>query len=580
MNESTPVIANFADIAAHLRDGLEKTIVSLERHPGGLETAGELRASLPLLDQLLAWTSSLSADRFRSILFSLLKSIDDILTKAVRAGAITPGAYGATAERPSAPFLVDAVLQIGPEVHVSQDQMSVRAMIDEGFEHFWTPDLIKAGLARLGFHGDLIEKNIGLLLRHPGRPFRVVEGKTPVSGVDAVIEDCLDFRPATGTPAIRQDGRADFKELDWIRTVSEGQVILKKTPAVPGVPGLNVRGEPIACRDGQDRPWPAVPNTALTPDGLALVSTVDGCAYQDGPRLVVAPLLEIKGDVNFNTGNIQSAVSVHVRGDVLSGFHVESGQDILVQGAVEGSRVRAQGNIFLPGGVQGKSTADIQAGDLVEVKFINAAWVRAGASILVHGSVIQSYLRAPRVMLIGRDADLIGGLAEAAEDLCADQIGSEIGVRTRVHLGYDIVEATRKIESLNEILHSLQDRKDKTAARLATLAAIAEKAGSLTPAQAGVQAKLQSILAKLDKLLAAKQQQLLLAGEELQRANTRVRMVRARQQIYPGAEITILEHTFAPASPTGPATLVVSGGGIALLPYQERIFEDEDEVYE
>ncbi|MFB3786951.1 MAG: FapA family protein [bacterium] len=580
MNETTQVIINIADVAAHLREGLEKTIDRLERHPGGLSAANELRASLPLLDQFPAWFSTLSPGRFRSILFSLLKSIDDILTKAVRAGAITPEVYGATAACPSAPFLADAILSIGPEVHVSQDQMAVRAVIDEGFESYWNPDLIKSGLTRLGFQGEWIEKNIALMLRHPGRPFRVLAGKAPVPGVDAVIQDCLNLPPPAGVPIIQKDGRADFKELDRIRAVSEGQVVLQKIPAVPGVPGLNVYGQPIACRDGQDYPLPAVPNTALTPDGLALVSTLEGCAYRDGPRIVVAPLLQIKGDVNYATGNIQSAVSVHVCGDVLSGFRVESEQDILVSGTVEGSKIHARGDIYLPGGVQGKSEAVIQADHHVEVKFINAAWVHAGKSILVHGSVIQSFLRAPRISLLGRDADLIGGLAEAADDLCADRIGSDIGVRTRVHLGYDIVEAAKKTASLQASLQSLQERKDKAAGRIATLAALAEKTGSLSPAQAGVQAKLQSHLAKLDQLMAAKQQQLQLAEEELHQANARVRTVRARKQIFPGAEIMILEHTFAPTEPTGPATLVVSGEGIAVLPYQERIFEDEEEVHE
>jgi len=57
-------------------------------------------------------------------------------------------------------------------------------------------------------------------------------------------------------------------------------------------------------------------------------------------------------------------------------------------------------------------------------------------------------------------------------------------------------------------------------------------------------------------------------------------MVRARKQIFPGAEIRIQEHTFVPTKPTGPATLVVSGDQIAVLPFQERHFEEKDEADE
>jgi len=580
MNESTQVAVNYAEIAVHLKKGLEQTIDAVERQPGGGPIANQLRASLSLIQQLQDWAVNLPAIRLRTILFSVIKSLDDILRRSVSAGKLAPEVYGATAEHPSAPFLVDTVLRIGPEVHVSQDQMTVRALIDKGFERYWNPDLIKAGLERLGFHGDLIEKNIDLLLRKPGRLFKVVTGKYPVPGTDAVIEDCLDLHPSTGVPAIQENGRANFKELDWIRSVKAGQIVLKKTPPTPGIPGLNVYGEPIPCRDGIDIPFPSIPNTVPGEDGLSLVSTVDGCAYKDGPRIIIAPILEIPGDVDYTTGNIRSAVSVHVRGNVLSGFTVESEQDILVQGTVEGSRIHARGNVFLPGGVQGKSEAHIQADHRVEAKFINAAWVCAGESLLVHGSVIQSFLRAPRIALIERNAEILGGLAEAADDLCADVIGSEIGVRTRIHLGYDLAEITQKIHTLKATLESLQDRRAKTAARITSLSDIEKKAGSLSPSQAAVLSKMKSNLAKLDKILVDKQKQCLQAEEALQKANAKVRMVRARKQIFPGAEIRIQEHTFVPTKPTGPATLVVSGDQIAVLPFQERHFEEKDEADE
>jgi len=376
----------------------------------------------------------------------------------------------------------EVILSIGPEIVISSDQMKVHVAIEPEFAHAWNADRIKAGLERMGLMGTILEKGLEEAVKRAGKSVKVMQGSSPVSGKDAVIEDCLGL-DLDGIPSLLDRNRVDLKSLNWIHNVAQNQVLLKKKPATPGVPGTNVYGEEIPCRDGVDIPFPQVTNTGVTEDGLSLISLVDGCAYKDGNSLMVVPSLEIKQNVDYSTGHVNAEVTVSVNGDVLSGFKVESNNDIHVKGTVEGSRLNAKGNIFLAGGVQGKSEALITSEKNIEAKFVNAAQMQAKGEIIVHGSIIQSKLRARRIEACDQEADIIGGILEAEEDICADTFGSEMGVKTVIRMGHDLPELTGKQEKLQEQIKQLEEKNKQCTENLAKLTRIQEQGGSLSPTQ-------------------------------------------------------------------------------------------------
>lgn len=406
-----------------------------------------------------------------------------------------------------------------------------------------------------------------------------MQGSLPVSGKDAVIEDCLGL-DLDGIPSLLDRNRVDLKSLNWIHNVAQNQILLKKKPATPGVPGTNVYGEEIPCRDGVDIPFPQVTNTGVTEDGLSLIALVDGCAYKDGSSLMVVPSLEIKQNVDYSTGHVNAEVTVTVNGDVLSGFKVESNNDIHVKGTVEGSRLNAKGNIFLPGGVQGKGEALITSEKNIESKFVNAAQIQAKGEIIVHGSIIQSKLRARRIEACDQEADIIGGVLEAEEDICADTFGSEMGVKTVIRMGHDLPELNGKLEKLQEQIKQLEEKNRQCTENLAKLTRIEEQGGSLSPTQEKVKLKLSANQKKIEEAIGVRLRQLELNEEAIQKAQEMKRMVRARKSILPGVEITILGHSFVPKTPTGPVTVFSTTEGIEQAAYEQRTFEGEEEIDE
>ena len=76
----------------------------------------------------------------------------------------------------------------------------------------------------------------------------------------------------------------------------------------------------------------------------------------------VDDVYQIRGDVDFHTGNIDFNGDVIIGGDVKSGFKIISKGNIYVNGTVESSDLQSnEGSIFIKNGIQGKNNCSIKA---------------------------------------------------------------------------------------------------------------------------------------------------------------------------------------------------------------------------
>ncbi|MDX9755161.1 MAG: FapA family protein, partial [bacterium] len=371
---------------------------------------------------------------------------------------------------------------------------------------------------------------------------------------------------------------ADFTEIHTIVNVSQGQPILKKIPATPGVPGFTVFGDTIPCHDGEDIPFPEIPFTEYAPDRLTLRSAIDGCAFMDDGQIFVVPLLDIQENVDYSTGNINASVAIQVCQDVLSGFRVESLQDIIVKGTTEGGTLLSKRNIFLPGGVQGKREALIQAEQHIDAKFINEATVCAKGIIRVHGPVILSTLRCHRLDVEGNEAEIKGGLIEAVQDVIADSIGSERGAKTTIRLGYDLEELESRIAKSTEIIQKKKEKIQDEEQALETLRLFKQSNQGLPPSKEKLREKLETTLDHARASLAEKEAEHQTLLDTLQDARSMLRTIRVRSTMLSGTEVQIGPHSLVIKNPTGPATILVMNDALQILPFQDRSFIDEQEA--
>lgn len=199
-------------------------------------------------------------------------------------------------------------------------------------------DFVKAHLAKSGVTYGLLDDAIDLALRQPNLRVLCAKGRLPENGTDARSEYLIDMTQM-GKPLEMADGGVDFKNLGLYINVEKGQVLAQKIPATAGVPGSDVCGNAVPSRPGKDVLLHPGANVQLV-DGTKLVAATGGNLMLVGGKMTVAPILQIKKDVDLSTGNIDFAGDVVIQGSVQEGFSVKAGGNVDIAGMVSGGNVQ------------------------------------------------------------------------------------------------------------------------------------------------------------------------------------------------------------------------------------------------
>jgi uncharacterized protein (DUF342 family) len=270
-----------------------------------------------------------------------------------------------------------------------------------------------------------------------GTPRLVAEGARPKIGKDAQI--VYSFETDTSKIKLKEkNGRVDFKELNLIQNVVEGQVLARKVPPEKGESGRTVTGKLLPSKDGLDCSLDAGKNVKLSEDGGSAIAEINGQVVISGGKINVEPIFVVAGDVNLKTGNILFLGTVLVKGNVDDGFSVKAAGNIEVMGSVGRCDLDAEGDIIVHQGITGKTTGKVLCGRSVWSKFIENADVEAGEFIVVSDGIINSRIIAnKKVLCKGKRASIVGGHLRAAEEINAKTLGSVAGSETVLEVGYD-----------------------------------------------------------------------------------------------------------------------------------------------
>ncbi|MCI8804282.1 MAG: DUF342 domain-containing protein [Clostridiales bacterium] len=347
------------------------------------------------------------------------------------------------------------------DLDISADKMSVSIIFTEPINNgsLLTKSDIVRSLNGNGIRYGIDENLIDELLANKeyGRWFKVAEGEEPQKGVDGYIEYFFTTDKKSLKPKMLDDGSVDYKNMNLFETAVENQTLAISHPAVPGKDGMNVFAKSIPAE--RPKKAPALPkgkNTKILEDGVTLISEISGrIFYMDG-RVSVFPILEIMGDVDNSTGNVEFLGTIVVKGTVLSGFSVNAGADVEIEGAVEGAIIKAKGNVLLMKGVQGGGKAVIEAGGDINANFIESSTVSAGGNITAN-SIMHSKVRCGNILnLVGKRGLFVGGKAVVGSKIEAKVIGSNMATVTELEVGVDPVQleeykqAVQNIEKYNE----------------------------------------------------------------------------------------------------------------------------------
>jgi len=264
----------------------------------------------------------------------------------------------------------------------------------------------------------------------------IARGMPPVRGSDAWLEQCIQVEKIAGR-LFASPERIDFRERNLISTVHKGDVLARKIPAEKGEDGRDVLGHPLPAEPGIDLVLAPHTNVAVSEDGLALVAEVDGMlSLGDRGKLAVFELFEVKGDVDYATGNLDMRGALLITGWVRAGFEVRATGDIHIGGGVEDATVLSAAGIVIAGGALGRSLGRIKAGGDVSVRFLEQARVQADGNVFVHDLIMRSTVFACGMLsAVSGKGCIRGGAVSALQGIEANEAGSEAGVKTVLMAG-------------------------------------------------------------------------------------------------------------------------------------------------
>lgn len=328
-------------------------------------------------------------------------------------------------------------------------------------------DALSEAQVRFGVEEELLSS----LPNSPERYFHLylaARGVPPVHGKDGSVIDLFSREPKR-TFVEDDTGRVDYASFDLFQNVKKDDVICRILPPVPGEDGRSVLNEAVPARQGKAVQAPRGQNTLLTEDRGSLISACDGHLEFNKKCFQVKPVLDIWNNVDFSTGNINCNGDVHVRGDVRSGFTIQTTGNITVDGVVEGGSLTAGGDLIVRKGVQGNGKAVLRAGRGIYARYLESCCVYV-RKVLEAESVVNSEVYCDGAVRIrsGRGS-IIGGKTHAGREISAKSVGTPAEPQTLVFLGGRPCEQSereglaREIESLTKELEKIERQPDSPA---------------------------------------------------------------------------------------------------------------------
>lgn len=338
-------------------------------------------------------------------------------------------------------------------VGISKNKMSAHVVIPEGYQP--TSLEIRKSLMNAGVTYGLLEDVIDRLgdEAKPGE-YEVAQGLPPVQGEDAKVEYFFRTGKPSLTPQILEDGRTDYFNLGVAFNVEAGQLLARKTPAVPGKSGRTVTNEEVYPRSVKDIPLRPGRGVVLSEDGLELTAEYAGQPQVHRGVISVSQVFVVQGDVDFSVGNIDFDGHVEVGGTVRNNFRIRAKGNIVVQGTVEGGILEAGGFIMVMGGVRQNSQL-VAEGD-IQVSFMEHSRARTPQNLFVRDDLLFSEVDVDGAVTV--EGSLIGGMCKADVSVKADTFGSKMGTPTH------IVLAPR--EKWFGVLHQHEERMNEIKANL------------------------------------------------------------------------------------------------------------------
>lgn len=259
-------------------------------------------------------------------------------------------------------------------------------------------------------------------------PVIIATGVAPVDDIPGKIELNSESQEAGAT--------ANFYDRSAVKCIKAEDVVATIRPLKVGQDGLDVNGKPLRRRTFPPFRPRLGPNVRIGDDGVSIFATAAGQVKLEIDKIQVDPILNVRGDVDFATGNINFAGMVTISGSVKDLFKVHAGGNIEIRQAVEAAEIIGGGDVVIHGAVVGKEKGHINAAGNMSCKFASNAHIIVAKDMVVQGELNNCHI-AVRGQLTLQHGPMLGGRITANKGITCHTIGSPAQVTTLVEAGLD-----------------------------------------------------------------------------------------------------------------------------------------------
>lgn len=423
--------------------------------------------------------------------FSLLVEGNEVILRSKQAGFLLKDFDQITREFPrikidSFRTLTKALSEVGAdhkigkylppiEVEVSLEKMKAEVHVNVTKEQFEAQKQellvdVDSILQEKGIvHGRIPTEEIQF---QPGIPIVIARGTEPETGHDASIQY---IEIPERKPVIREDGSADYYEMNFVTPIDLGQWLGEKVPAGEGIDGMDVYGNILTAKKGLDLKlqYDRKSVEEVQEDDKIVLRAIHGGALEFNDGIVgVGKQLVISSDVGPETGSITFDGAVRIIGTVLAGYSVNATGDISIEaneGVTNAKEIRStEGDIYIKGGIFGGGETIVAADNALFIKHANNCKLYA-KEIHVGLYVLGSELIGEYIYVDKNRGKIIGGHTEALYYIECASAGNQLERNTLLHakgvnkddIYVEVQEMAQELKDLQESIQKMQETAQK-----------------------------------------------------------------------------------------------------------------------
>lgn len=371
----------------------------------------------------------------------------------------------------------------------------------------------------------------------------LVKGREPVKGEDGWLEYMVAERESVG--AEKEDGSIDYKDRGVYPLTKAGTPIVKVHPPTRGIGGIDVYNKTIPASEGKSLFLVPGENVRELEDGTLFEALEDGLVVVAKNIVSVTECLVLPGDVSLATGNIKTQKgSLKVRGSVQSGFTVVIPKHITVNDVVESAKITAGGNVAIGGGILMPEGGLIKAGGEVTAQFATNANILCAGDVVIANNVTNCKIQTHGRFLATKGNGIIqGGIVLASKGIEANEVGSELGVKTVVAIAVQQAQNKTLLEERAQLKSEIKEI-DKIFGNKPPRTILMQTPPEKRKEVAEMLKKRIAMLARHEKI----GQEIVEAGKECYRKLSKIR-IKVRRRIHPGSMVKMAGKTMIIKTP-------------------------------